>query len=218
MSGRTLHLPFRHNVEPKDLSNPALEFATHFDMPDIGVAWVMPDGLDLKTMEARLWHEGLLNHDFPLDTTLTPVTAVRSPAIAEAFARAQYYADIFIALNPRLAAVTFDSANWDSLRGFIHGVVSGFNEDDLQSWIDKTIDYNLIDSLRHRIADEFRKAAGESIYPQALRRHFMDAAASGRDVHKIDVAYIYWAPSPATIAKITAAFDARERTLSQPVP
>lgn len=129
---------------------------------------------------------GVLSGGFDIYTILTPSLAEQRPDIKETFQKAHEYVDIFKSLNPELGQIGIDPDNWEQVRGFVHGVVSGFNVHDVNAWVTQTLDYQLKDKLRERMMD----FEGEC--------------------------EMQWIPSPATIQKISKQLDARHGAIEPP--
>ena len=185
-----------------DESYPALRFERHFGLYNIGVQWKMPNGKTMKEVEHELWNNGVLNHSFDINTVLTPAIAASCPAIEHKFEKAVKLREIFNALNPELKTVKLDTKNWDQLRGFIHGVVSGLNKDDIQGWIDGTLDYELNNNLAEIIIEQYFLPPGESWYPQTLRDEFNEMAQQCTGISRELIAGKHWVASATTIQKI----------------
>ncbi|HIF25140.1 MAG TPA: hypothetical protein EYQ41_03090 [Micavibrio sp.] len=204
----------------EDDTYPALKFQRLFQMEDrnIGRSWRMPNGMSMVAVEQAMWKSGLLElwDDCLLETRLTSDLAEQKPRIAERFALAENLADTFILLNPELRDVSFDRAHWYELRGFLHGVVSGFNPDDLQAWIDKTINYPLIDELQDYIRQEFYAPESQSTYPPSLRRYFNEKVAAGHPYVDYELHAVLWAPSEKTVYRIYDELEARRAFMDLP--
>lgn len=206
----------RHQTpQEHDETYPALKFQRHFGLRDIGCEWTMPDGKTMYETEQALWYNEILALNFPIETILTPELAAQRSDIADTFDRAHKIADTLRALNPALRDIDVDPANWGELRGFIHGVVSGFNTDDIQYWIKGGRRGADLDGLRDRIYNESRKKPEESWYPQSLTDKFNGFAhAMGVD----RIAFIYWVPCPKTIGRIHAQLDEKQQKPQSPSP
>ena len=204
----------------EDDTYPALKFQRLFQMEDknIGRKWRMPNGMSMAAVEQAMWKSGLLElwDDCLLETRLTSDLAEKNPKIAERFGLAENIADALILLNPELRDVSFDRAHWHELRGFLHGVVSGFNTDDLQAWIDKSINYPMIDELQDYIRQEFYAPEAESIYPTSLRRHFNAKVSAGHPYVEYELHAVLWAPSERTIYRIFDELEARRAFMDLP--
>lgn len=196
-----------------DDTYPALRFQRLFQMEEqnIGRRWRMPNGMSMLDAEKALWKNKVLElwEAFSLDTYLTSEIAENHPEVAARFALASNIADAFILLNPDLRTVDFDRKHWHELRGFLHGVVSGFNTDDLQAWIDGTINYPLVSELQDYIREQFHAPESESVYPPQLRAQFNARAHEDNVYLDYEVHGLLWAPSEITVYRIFDTFEAR---------
>lgn len=162
-----------------DETYPALRCERVHNLHDIGVYWKMPEGKSMRETEASLWASGVLNIDIDRETVLTPDLAEQKPGLKAIFKMANGYVDIFKSLNPALNQIGTDPDNWDQVRGFLHGTVSGFNVNDISGWVTNTLDYELYHELRARL----KVLEGDC--------------------------EMQWIPSPETIQKIHKQLDVR---------
>lgn len=189
-----------------DDSYPALKCARLLGLRDIGVNWRMPDNLTMSETEASLWDNGIL--DCHIDLQLR-----RRSGVASLFNQAADYADAFTALNPDLKSVSFNRDLWRDMRGFIHGVVSGFNLDDITLWVkddfcEKERARKLTEKLHGRIIAEYHKPLEKSRYPQELRMAFMKQQQI-RILSDRELSCVRWAPHSRTVEKISRQLDAK---------
>jgi hypothetical protein len=188
-----------HSPVDDDTTYPALRFERFFGLRDIGQRWAMPNGMTMKAVEAELKREVIFLDNGPPSQEKTQSFLQRS-------ACGQSYARAFNALNPRLSAIQADWDNWKHLRGFLHGVTSGFNEDDINEWIHGRTDAYECDPLRNRIAAQFYRNPEKSWYPESLREKFNDRA---RIYSPLLLAHIHWIPCTKTIRRINEQLDAK---------
>lgn len=199
--------------ENDDRSYPAPWFERLFGLSGIGVRWVMLGGKSMKEMEDQLLNEGLLNrYGTNGETVIKPEDCGNAQQVAAKLNEAQKYARIFIDLNPALQSARFDPDDWEQLKGFLWGVTSGLNVDDINAWNENNFDRAMIGALRRRIADEYQKEPENSWYPQALREQFQKVSGPQEII-----AAIRWVPSAQTIGKINDQLDQKERVRHTPV-
>ncbi len=200
-------------------SYPALQFEELFGLHGIGAQWLMPDRKTMKAVESELWQQNILTLNIDRKTLLTNELAATYPVIATRFRKAKGYARVFNALNPQLETIQFDKNSWRHLRGFLHGVVSGFNTDDIAAWIDKTLNnHEETNALKERIIQQYNTAASKSWYPLTLRKEFDRLAQEGIYHNRITLAGIQWEPCPKTIQNIHSQLDKKHAPLANQSP
>jgi hypothetical protein len=187
--------PIEHCLQP------SLSFQAYFDLEGIGNNWIMPEGKSLAEMETQLWKEGAFS------------TSHGSNSASQHRTLPQYYADTFLKLNPELHAVELDRNDPYEVRHFIHGVVSGFNADDIKDWISrkpKHVDEK--ERLIDRFKAEFDKAASQSWYPSDYRDMVQLLLAYG--VERSDsTCPMSWMPSLHTIESIHRQCDEKDAAI-----
>lgn len=188
---------------PDDSTTPALRFERLFGLENIGRRWIMPGGATMMAVEAQL-KQGVISLDDDNDATLAEAHATGHRHQVEKFRRGLDYARIFNHLNPALRPVQVDWDNWGQLRGFLHGVTSGFNEDDLENWIQGGRYTAECQTLQKRIAAEFYKVPEKSWYPESLREKF---SARATPCPPLLLAQMCWFPCAKTIRNIHQQFD-----------
>lgn len=155
----------------------------------------------MKAMEDLLWEEGVLTSDIELDTVLDVDS---NPQVVQKFAKAMAYLEDFTKLNPDLASIQFHKNDWKALRGVLHGVVSGFNIDDIEVWANGVRNNAEKAKLMHRIIQQFSKPEmlDSANCPRGLRQCFLDAAGENFSI-------INWIPCSKTIENIQAQLDSK---------
>jgi hypothetical protein len=187
----------------EDSTYPALRFERLFGLQNIGQHWAMPGGKTMLGVQDRLWRN-VIYFDHDQNPSLAEAKATGNTQKIYKFERGQRYARIFNHLNPALAAIPFDQEDWRHLRGFLHGVVSGFNADDIEDWIHNRTDRAGCEILRKRIAAQFYTPQQESWYPQHLREKFQSRATP---CQSLLLAQISWLPGARTIQAINDQLD-----------
>jgi hypothetical protein len=175
---------------------PALIFEDAFGFEDIGKRWNMPHGQTLEDAEFEMWGTAILRHV--------------STATSENLEYANLYADMFINLNPELAVVDFDSADYESTRDFVHGIVSGFNIDDIKSFLSGNRHASQRDALADRLKAQLQKTPSWiPMVAEELSQHpiFNNVIPDGKTI------IIQWMPSLKTIERINDQCDQKDIAL-----
>jgi hypothetical protein len=180
-----------------DSSYPALRFERLFELENIGRGWTMPDGISMKEMEDRMWQDVL-------------ISAWDHACFQEESSKLM---KVFNQLNPELTSIDVNMNDHMSIRGFLHGIVSGFNAKDIDAFINNKRASGAEKDLEERILKEYQKPPHKSWYPHELREEFAELTRRGVRYPPQMLARVSWVPAADTIKNIQAQLDLKESSL-----